>query len=459
MTVSSSSPSSIQPVLQVSGGASLRGEVRISGAKNAALAIMAGTLLCSGSAQLRNVPHMMDVVRMSELLAALGAKVKRCGSLLEVDASQLTQAEAPNEIVQQLRASFFVIGPLLARFGVAQVPLPGGCAIGARPVDLHLQGLKAMGAEINVEQGIVYARIRQGSRLKGARIRLNCPSVGATETLMMAATIAEGETLIENAAREPEVIDLANFCMAMGAKIRGAGTNTIAISGVPKLHSATHRIIPDRIEAGTFLVAAAMTRSPLVLTAVNPKDLRAVVEELWGMEAKVFAETPHRLKIIPGDRVWPKIIKTRPHPGFPTDMQPQFMALLTQAEGDSLIIESLFENRLQHVAELNRMGTNIRVQGNQALIRGGSKLSGTSVAATDLRASAALILAALVAEGTTTIHNLHHLDRGYDNFEKKLRQLGAKIERVCDRPKLMRESMSSSRSIAPESSLVGIGVA
>jgi UDP-N-acetylglucosamine 1-carboxyvinyltransferase len=423
----------VDPVLKVRGGFSLQGEVQISGAKNAALAIMAATLLCEEDCRIRNVPRLSDTAQMTDLLTALGAKLNHQDNILDVNANGLTESKAPDHIVSQLRASFIVIGPLLARLGSAQIALPGGCAIGSRPVDLHLQGLKAMGAEIKLDQGIVEARLT-GCRLQGAKIQLNCPSVGATETLMMAAVLAEGDTIIENAAREPEVVDLANFCQAMGAQIHGAGTSTIMISGVSKLHAADYCIIPDRIEAGTFLVASAITQSPLVLHSVNPKHLRAVVEELWTMGAKISAETPNSLRIVPGQRTETQIIKTRPYPGFPTDMQPQFMALLSQVASNSLIIETLFENRMQHVAELNRMGANIQVQSNRALIRGVPKLFGTSVKATDLRASAALILAALAAEGTTTIHNLHHLDRGYENLEQKLRQLGARVERVYEQP-------------------------
>lgn len=423
----------VHPVLKIQGGFALQGEVQISGAKNAALAIMAAALLCTEDCRIRNVPHLRDTSQMADLLAALGVKLNHQSNILDINANGLSQTKTPDQIVSQFRASFIVIGPLLARLGSAQVSLPGGCAIGARPVDLHLQGLRAMGVEIKLDQGVVDARL-QGRRLQGAKIRLDCPSVGATETLMMAAILAEGDTVIENAAREPEVVDLANFCQAMGAQIHGAGTSTILISGISKLHATDYCIIPDRIEAGTFLVASAITQSPLVLNSVDPRHLRAVVEELWTMGAKISAETPNRLRIVPGERAETQIIKTRPYPGFPTDMHPQFMALLSQVASNSLIIETLFENRMQHVAELNRMGANIQVQGNQALIRGVPKLVGTSVTATDLRASAALVLAALAAEGTTTIHNLHHLDRGYENLEQKLRQLGADMERVYEQP-------------------------
>ncbi|HEY9667638.1 MAG TPA: UDP-N-acetylglucosamine 1-carboxyvinyltransferase, partial [Coleofasciculaceae cyanobacterium] len=327
--------------------------------------------------------------------------------------------------------SFFVIGPLLARLGVARVPLPGGCAIGARPVDLHVRGLQAMGAEVHIDHGMVHAYVNgNGSKkLKGAKIYLDYPSVGATETLMMAATLAEGETIIENAAQEPEVVDLANFCRAMGAKIRGAGTNTIVISGVPSLHSVDYSIIPDRIEAGTFLIAGAITHSEITLSPVVPDHLTAVIAKLQEIGTKVIAEGSNCLRVIP-DKLRATDIETLPYPGFPTDMQAPFMSLLALSEGDSIITETVFENRLGHVAELNRMGADIRVKGKNAIVRGVSMLSGAPVVATDLRAAASLVLAALAAEGKTTIQGLHHLDRGYDNIEEKLKQLGVKLQRV-----------------------------
>ena len=322
-----------------------------------------------------------------------------------------------------------MIGPLLARLGVARVPLPGGCTIGARPVDLHVRGLQAMGANVQIEHGIVHAYVGGGSRkLKGAKIYLDYPSVGATETLMMAATLAEGETTIENAAQEPEVVDLAGFCQAMGAQIWGAGSNTITISGVSSLHSTDYTIIPDRVEAGTFLVAGAITHSELSLTSVVPDHLTAVIAKLRAIGVTVIAEAPNRLQIIPGE-ITATDIETLPYPGFPTDMQAQFMALLTLSEGNSVITETVFENRLRHVAELNRMGADIRVKGNHAIVRGVPILSGAPVVATDLRASAALVLAALAAKGQTTIQGLHHLDRGYEQLERKLVALGARIQR------------------------------
>lgn len=426
-------PEEDKSVLQIWGRASLHGHVKISGAKNSALAIMAGALLCPEDCRLRNVPSLVDVMRMSQILSALGVKIERSGEILDIDARHIGQSTAPYELVSQLRASFFVIGPVLARLGVARVPLPGGCAIGARPVDLHVRGLQQMGAEVQIDHGMVHAYVSgSGSKkLKGAKIYLDYPSVGATETLMMAATLAEGETTIENAAQEPEVADLANFCRAMGAKIRGAGTNTITISGVPSLHSVDYSIIPDRIEAGTFLVAGAITHSEITLSPVVPEHLTAVIAKLGEIGAKVIAEGSNCLRIVPGS-LRATDIETLPYPGFPTDMQAPFMALLTRSEGDSVITETVFENRLRHVAELNRMGADIRVKGNHAIVRGVPMLSGAPVVATDLRASASLVLAALAAEGKTTIQGLHHLDRGYHNLEAKLQQLGARLQRVQD---------------------------
>jgi UDP-N-acetylglucosamine 1-carboxyvinyltransferase len=329
--------------------------------------------------------------------------------------------------VSKLRASFFAIGPVLARLGVAHFPLPGGCAIGARPVELHVRGLQAMGAEVIIEHGVVHAQAR---KLRGAKIYLDYPSVGATETLMMAATLAEGETILENAAQEPEVEDLANFCKAMGAKIDGAGTNRIVISGVPKLHGADYEIIPDRIEAGTFLIASAITGSEITLCKVVPEHLTAALAKLKAIGVDVYSDRPNTLRVVPKPVLVGADIETHPHPGFPTDMQALFMSLLTLCEGNSVISETVFENRLGHVPELSRMGADIRVKNNLAIIRGVPMLSGAPVMSTDLRAAAALVVAGLAANGTTTIYGLHHLDRGYDHIEDKLRGLGAQIQRV-----------------------------
>jgi UDP-N-acetylglucosamine 1-carboxyvinyltransferase len=420
-------------VLEITGGTPLAGQITISGAKNSALVVMAGTLLCSQPCRVRNIPNLMDIERMGEVLTALGVSLKREQDALVVDASTITHTKAPYDIVSRLRASFFVIGPLLARMGIARVPLPGGCAIGARPVELHVRGLQAMGADVHIEHGTVHAYVPgSGGRLKGAKIYLDYPSVGATETLMMAATLADGETIIENAAQEPEVVDLANFCRAMGARIRGAGTNTIVISGVPSLHSTDYSIIPDRIEAGTFLVAGAITRSEISLFPVIPEHLTAVIAKLHEIGGRVIQDAPRRVRYVPSRVIAPIDIQTGPFPGFPTDMQAQFMALMAVCEGSSLITETVFENRLRHVAELNRMGADIRLNGNCAIIKGVHQLSGAPVLATDLRASAALVLAGLAAKGTTTIQGLQHLDRGYDDLEGKLRQLGANLRRYTD---------------------------
>jgi UDP-N-acetylglucosamine 1-carboxyvinyltransferase len=432
-------------VLKIWGKHTLSGHVKISGAKNSALVILAGALLCPQDCRIRNVPSLVDVARMCDVLLALGVKLERHGDVLDINAAHISNSKAPYEIVSQLRASFFVIGPLLARLGVARVPLPGGCAIGARPVELHVQGLQAMGADVHIEHGTVHAYVPGNRRrLQGAKIYLDYPSVGATETIMMAATLAEGETIIENAAQEPEVVDLANFCRAMGAKIRGAGTNTIVISGVPSLHSADYSIIPDRIEAGTFLVAGAITQSELLLSPVVPDHLTAVTAKLRDIGVNILLEGPNRLRIMPGQRHLATDIETLPYPGFPTDMQAQFMALLTLSEGDSVVTETVFENRLRHVAELKRMGADIRVKSNHAIIRGVPMLSGAPVVATDLRASAALVLAALAAEGETVIQGLHHLDRGYEGLEGKLKQLGAKLQRVNPEQEVLPSPVANS---------------
>ncbi len=437
--------------MQVWGGHQLQGHVSISGAKNAALVIMAGALLCSGDCRIRNVPLLADVEVMGQVLSALGLGLNRHGEtseILDINARELLTSKAPYELVTQLRASFFAIGPILARLGIAQMPLPGGCAIGARPVDLHVRGLQAMGAEVQIEHGICNAYVPgSNGRLQGAKIYLDTPSVGATETLMMAATLAEGETIIENAAREPEVVDLANFCNSMGAKIHGAGTSTITIVGVLKLHSTDYTIIPDRIETGTFLVAGAIARSEFRLSPVVPDHLTSVIAKLREIGVTIVEEAPDCLLILPAEKLKATDIDTLPYPGFPTDMQAPFMALLALAEGDSLINESVFENRLRHASELNRLGADIRVKGNTAFVRGVPTLSGAPVIGTDLRASAALVLAGLAAEGQTTIQGLRHLDRGYDRLDLKLQKLGAKIFRepiATSGTELLNHSNSSS---------------
>ena len=429
-----------QAVLEIWGKTSLTGEVKISGAKNSALVLMAGSILCPGKIVLNNVPNLVDIKRMGQILAALGVKLERSDNTLKIDASNINPTEAPYDVVSQLRASFFVIGPLLTRLGIAKVPLPGGCAIGARPVDLHVRGLQAMGANVSIEDGVVNANLLGNARrLQGANIYLDYPSVGATETILMAATLAEGVTTIGNAAQEPEIVDLANFCNAMGAKVRGAGTNTITVEGVERLNSIEYNVIPDRIEAGTFLVAGAITQSEITLISVIPEHLAPVIAKLKEIGCQIVEEgegnvfggniKAKKLRIIPGE-LHGTDIETLPYPGFPTDMQAQFTALLSISKGNSVISETVFENRLRHVAELQRMGTNIRVKGHHAIVQGVPFISGAPVMATDLRASAALVLAGLAAEGKTTVRGLHHLDRGYEDLENKLRGLGARLERV-----------------------------
>ncbi len=420
-------PITDQAYLNIEGGYQLSGEVKISGAKNSALVLMAGALLAADTTILHAVPDLADIRRLQEILQALGVKVQRLGAeTIVIDATELNTNDPPYSLVSQLRASFFAIGALVARLGVARVPLPGGCAIGARPVELHVRGLQALGAEVTIDHGVVTA---SANKLKGARIYLDYPSVGATETLMMAATLAEGETTIENAAQEPEVVDLANFCNAMGAKIYGAGTNSITIVGVDRLHGTEYEIIPDRIEAGTFLVAAAVTRSAITLAPIIPAHLTPVVAKLTEMGGVVDFPDPTRLRFSPAQRYRATDIETLPYPGFPTDMQALFMSLLAISEGNSLVTETVFENRFGHVAELNRMGADIRVKGNHAAIRGVPFLSGAPVIGTDLRATAALVIASLAAHGESQVYGLQHLDRGYWQIETKLRALGAKLER------------------------------
>ncbi|WP_448527563.1 UDP-N-acetylglucosamine 1-carboxyvinyltransferase [Parathermosynechococcus lividus] len=420
-------PTTDQAYLKIQGGYRLSGEVKISGAKNSALVLMAGALLAADTTILHAVPDLADIRRLEEILQALGVKVQRLGAeTIAIDATDLNTNDPPYRLVSQLRASFFAIGALVARLGIARVPLPGGCAIGARPVELHVRGLQALGAEVTIDHGVVTA---SASKLKGARIYLDYPSVGATETLMMAATLADGETTIENAAQEPEVVDLANFCNTMGAKIYGAGTNSITIVGVDRLHGTEYQIIPDRIEAGTFLLAAAVTHSAITLAPVIPAHLTAVVAKLEDMGGVITFPDPTRVHFSPAHRYRGTDIETLPYPGFPTDMQALFMSLLAISEGNSLVSETVFENRFGHVAELNRMGADIRVKGNHAAVRGVPFLSGAPVMGTDLRATAALVIAGLAAHGESQVYGLQHLDRGYWQLEAKLRGLGAHLER------------------------------
>jgi UDP-N-acetylglucosamine 1-carboxyvinyltransferase len=419
------------PVLRVWGGHLLSGEVVISGAKNSALVLMAGTLLCSGTCRISNMPALADVITMGKLLTALGLKLSRNGDVMEVDATGLNTAEAPVEFVSKMRASFFIVGALLGRMGVARVPLPGGCSIGDRPVDIHVKGLQALGADVDVIDGVLVATVKDGKkRLKGGHVQFSFPSVGATENILMAATLAEGETIIDNAACEPEIVDLANFCIAMGAKITGAGSQRIIVQGVERLHDCDYRVIPDRIEAASFLLAGAITRSPITVAAVCPEHLQPVLEKLAETGIAVVADGPDRLRVVPSATYRGVDIETLPHPGFPTDVQSPFMTLLALAEGQSVITEKLFENRLQHVPELVKMGANIKLDGNSAIVTGVKQLRGAEVLATDLRASAALVIAGLAADGETVIRGLHHMDRGYSDLEGKMRGLGAKLERT-----------------------------
>jgi UDP-N-acetylglucosamine 1-carboxyvinyltransferase len=414
--------------LQVAGGPPLEGEVRVSGAKNAALPILAATLLASEPVAIGNVPHLQDVTTMIELLGRMGVTVTVDERMnVEVDANTLRQPIAPYDLVKTMRASILVLGPLLARFGQADVSLPGGCAIGARPVNIHVAGLQAMGAEISIENGYIRAR---ASRLRGARLVLDTVTVTGTENLMMAATLADGQTVIENAAREPEVIDLADCLNALGAKVRGAGTDTIVIDGVERLHGGSHRVLPDRIEAGTYLVAGAITSGRVHLKQVAPEHLDAVLVKLREAGATVTSGADWIELDMRGRRPRAIDLRTAPYPAFPTDMQAQFAALDTVADGVGTIIETIFENRFMHMLEMRRLGAEIRLEGNTAIIKGVPKLQAAPVMATDLRASASLVLAGLVAEGRTVIDRIYHIDRGYEAIEEKLSVLGADIRRI-----------------------------
>jgi UDP-N-acetylglucosamine 1-carboxyvinyltransferase len=415
--------------LQIHGGAPLQGEVRISGAKNAALPILAATLLAEGPVSVGNVPHLQDVTTMIELLGRMGVSVTIDDRMrVEVDASTISECVAPYELVRTMRASIVVLGPLLARFGKADVSLPGGCAIGARPVNIHVAGLQAMGADIQIENGYIRAK---ASRLTGARIVCETVTVTGTENLLMAATLADGETLIENAAREPEVVDLANFLSAMGAKISGAGTDRIVVEGVERLHGASYDVLPDRIETGTYLVAGAITSGHLRVKGTRPDHLDAVLLKLREAGADISTGDSWIDLDMRGRRPTAVDIRTAPYPAFPTDMQAQFAALNTIAEGVSAVTETIFENRFMHMLEMRRLGADIRIEGNTAIIRGVPRLTAAPVMATDLRASASLVLAALVAQGATEIHRIYHIDRGYERIEEKLEQLGAQIKRTA----------------------------
>ena len=414
--------------LQIQGGARLEGEVRISGAKNAALPILAAALLPEEPVRIGNVPHLHDVTTMIALLGRLGAGVTLDdGMHVEVDPTTTNQFVAPYDLVKTMRASILVLGPLVARHGHADVSLPGGCAIGARPVNLHVEGLRALGAEIEIEGGYIRAR---ADRLKGARIVLDTVTVTGTENLMMAACLAQGRTVIENAAREPEVVDLAHFLSAMGARISGVGTDTLVIDGVERLHGCDYDVLPDRIEAGTYLVAGAITGGRVRARNARPEHLDAVLSKLRDAGATVTVGDGWIEVDMGGRRPVAVDIRTAPHPGFPTDMQAQFAALNAVAEGVGTVVETIFENRYMHMLELRRLGADIRIEGHTAVIHGAERLSGAPVMATDLRASASLVLAGLVARGTTEVQRIYHIDRGYECIEEKLGQLGANIRRL-----------------------------
>ena len=415
--------------LIVKGGNRLVGAVKTSGAKNAVLPIIAASILGTTPSHLDEVPMLEDVHTISEVLKCLGMAVecRPVKNVLDIDSTEITSYEAPYDLVRTMRASFLVMGPLLARIGKARISMPGGCAIGARPIDIHLKGFEALGVKIEQGHGYIEASAPEG--LKGTSIYFDFPSVGATENIMMAASLAEGTTILENAAEEPEIVDLANYLNKMGAKIRGAGTDTIRIEGVDKLHGADYTIIPDRIEAGTYMIAAAMTGGDIVVENVLPEHQKPLIAKLREAGA-VVEEDIDKVRVIGKNPLKAVSIKTLPYPGFPTDMQAQMMAMMVIAEGRSKVTETVFENSFMHVVELNRMGAQISTEGRSAVIDGPCKLTGCDVRATDMRAGAAMILAGLVAEGTTRIGDLHHIDRGYENIVAKLKNLGADIERV-----------------------------
>jgi UDP-N-acetylglucosamine 1-carboxyvinyltransferase len=424
--------------LAIQGGTRLNGEVRISGAKNAALQILCASLLTCDSLQLSNVPDLNDVATMRKLLQQMGVKIELSGGQVVLSAAHIDKLEAPYDMVKTMRAAILVLGPLVTRFGEARVSLPGGCAIGSRPVDLHIKGLQAMGADIHIEHGYIHAQVPQGTgrssgsgggRLKGARIFFDLVSVTGTENLMMAAALADGVTVLENAAREPEVVDLAHCLIAMGAKIEGAGSDTISIAGVEKLHGASHRVMPDRIESGTFLVAAAAAGGDITLTDARADILENVLEKLQEAGASIQA-AGSTINLKMSKRPKAVNVRTAPYPAFPTDMQAQFMAMNTIAEGSAMVVETIFENRFMHVQELRRLGAQIEVEGNAAVIKGCAQLEGATIMATDLRASACLVIAGLVAQGETIVDRIYHLDRGYEHIEAKLSALGAQIRRL-----------------------------
>lgn len=409
----------------IRGGKRLAGDVRISGAKNSALPILASTILGGGECVITNLPRVVDVLTMGKLLGILGATVSHEGNLAVIQVDAIESTQAPYDLVKTMRASVLVLGPLVARWGEAKVSLPGGCAIGSRPVNLHLAGLAKLGADISIEHGYITARAK---RLRGERIYCDTPTVTGTENLMMAATLAEGVTTLENAAKEPEIVDLAEFLVKRGARIRGAGTDEIVIEGVRELHGGDHDVIPDRIEAGTYLAAAAVTQGDVIATHCRPGHLEAVLMKLREVGADVQEGNDHVRLTMP-DKLRGTDIRTLPFPGFPTDMQAQMVALLSLAEGTSVVTETVFESRFMHVEELRRMGANIRVEGNRLVVTGRKQLTGAPVMASDLRASAGLIVAGLAAEGVTQVQRVYHLDRGYERIEEKLGALGAEVQR------------------------------
>lgn len=414
--------------LVIHGGKPLEGTVRVSGAKNAVLPIIVASMLGTTQSTLTEIPKLADVHTVCDVIASLGVHIEHPErDTLVIDAHELTSTTAPYDLVRRMRASFLVMGPLLARKGRAQISLPGGCSIGARPIDLHLKAFEAMGAVINLENGDIEATAPNG--LKGAQIYFDFPSVGATENILMAASMAEGKTVLENAAEEPEIVDLATYLNSMGANIRGAGTNVIRIEGVKELHGANHAVIPDRIEAGTFMVGAAMTQGNVFVENAISEHLKPLISKLKEVGAEVQEEIDG-IRVIGHAPLRPADIKTLPYPGFPTDMQAQFMALTTICQGTSVVTETVFENRFMHVDEFKRMGAKIRIEGRSAIVEGVPRLKGASVNATDLRAGAALVLAGLVADGETEVGYLYHIDRGYDNLVLKLQRLGADIVRV-----------------------------
>ncbi|MCT4593938.1 MAG: UDP-N-acetylglucosamine 1-carboxyvinyltransferase [Anaeromicrobium sp.] len=406
----------------------LKGRVKISGAKNSVLPILAASILSNDECLLEEIPNLKDVVVMQELLKALGASVsyEEKTEVIKINGQNVNVCEAPYDLIRKMRASFLVMGPLLAKCGRAKISLPGGCAIGSRPIDLHLKGFEALGAQIKVDHGYIEA---SAEKLIGTTIYLDFPSVGATENIMMAATLAEGTTIIENVAEEPEIVDLANFLNGLGANIRGAGTDTIKIQGVEELGHCNHTIIPDRIEAGTFMAATAICSGDVEICNVVPGHLKPMIAKLRECGI-IIEEKGDSIRVISSKDIIPTDVKTLPYPGFPTDMQSQFMSILTRAKGTSVVIETVFENRFMHVGELKRMGANIKIEGRSAVIEGVKKLDGAQVKATDLRAGAALILAGMVADGETIIDDIYHVDRGYVKIEEKLRSLGANIERI-----------------------------